>query len=768
MNIHAYEYGQKLLGWYKNLGDDKQEAFLLGRIGVFYKNIGRYDKAVECQKKALKLNTELNNEWGQAYNHFHIGLAYRYLGWYDKGKEHLREAMELLFLGNQRQNKEWKKIWGLSLLQLAEFAIRQGNFDAAREYLWLFGNDPEKYDLYEDITCHRIGNFFLDINDPQKAEPYIKRAQNDASLGRWYLMKKDYQKAKKHYENLLTTWKGRGLPQYLFAANSALGFIHEQTGDLNDAERYYTEALNHTEALRSAIENDDRTFFFDVQAEGFSRTMPYDGLARVLWQKNKWKEALEVSDFTKARAFSEALYRRSNGDRYQVPKSKLDEGEELYTRLAKLKEKQTKFIEETPALQESPFDAQIRQLEEALQHYKQELADQYPSFLQARYPTRRDVSSITQLKKDEWVLEYHVTDTGVLIYLLHDRKVKKATFRKIERTKLRKLVQSFRKPFHEMTERTALESLNQFPKQTEIGKKLYEILIGNMLQHTPPDHRVIIVPDDCLANLPFEMLVVDINGNPKVDISMSDNSLKVDLEGVEFLWDRHSKLSYYQSITALTLVRSTSKPEESCRVLIIGNPDYQGTPWPPLKSGNQLVNDLRNIFSKNAEILCGSHANHNEIVQKIAESGSFKSIVFAVHGHYSGRDEISDEPILALSAVSHGTDGYLRMGEVMNLKMAADVVALVACQTGLGRFVLGEGTMGMGRAFQFAGARSVLMSLWSVAEISSFHLITYFFEERTKGKNKLDALNEARRRIRAEGFNHPFFWAGFILAGDTT
>lgn len=111
-------------------------------------------------------------------------------------------------------------------------------------------------------------------------------------------------------------------------------------------------------------------------------------------------------------------------------------------------------------------------------------------------------------------------------------------------------------------------------------------------------------------------------------------------------------------------------------------------------------------------------------------------------------------------------DGFLRMTEVMALKLNADVVALTACQTGLGRHVKGEGTMGMGRAFQYAGARSVLMSLWKVSEQSSVKLTERFFAHVKEGKPKLEALNLARREIRAEGWDHPFFWAPFILVGE--
>ena len=110
-------------------------------------------------------------------------------------------------------------------------------------------------------------------------------------------------------------------------------------------------------------------------------------------------------------------------------------------------------------------------------------------------------------------------------------------------------------------------------------------------------------------------------------------------------------------------------------------------------------------------------------------------------------------------------DGFLTMTEVMKLKLNADVVALTACETGLGKNVSGEGIMGMGRAFQYAGASNVLMSLWSVAETSATKLTIAFFKYLKDGKEPIEALRFARNDIRRQGYEHPFYWASFALFG---
>ena len=127
----------------------------------------------------------------------------------------------------------------------------------------------------------------------------------------------------------------------------------------------------------------------------------------------------------------------------------------------------------------------------------------------------------------------------------------------------------------------------------------------------------------------------------------------------------------------------------------------------------------------------------------------YESIVFATHGYLDSSALGMTEPLLVLSLVPPGTDGFLRANEVMGLRLNAATVVLGACQTGLGRQVPGEGTMGMGRSFQYAGARSVLMSLWSVAERSSVKLVENFFKVRKIRKREGSKPSEWQDRTSA-------------------
>ena len=188
---------------------------------------------------------------------------------------------------------------------------------------------------------------------------------------------------------------------------------------------------------------------------------------------------------------------------------------------------------------------------------------------------------------------------------------------------------------------------------------------------------------------------------------------------------------------------------------------------PRLPLTSTLAQNLAAMYGGSAECHTGLDASKDKFLKQVVPGlSNYEQIIFATHGYFGSDLPGIMEPVLILSLIPAGTDGYLRMSEVAGLKMNAEVVALTACQTGLGKRISGEGTMGMGRSFQYAGARSVLMSMWSVAERSSVTLVENFFRHLKSGKARLEALKLARSDIRKAGYDHPFFWAPFILVGE--
>ena len=138
------------------------------------------------------------------------------------------------------------------------------------------------------------------------------------------------------------------------------------------------------------------------------------------------------------------------------------------------------------------------------------------------------------------------------------------------------------------------------------------------------------------------------------------------------------------------------------------------------------------------------------------------------------------QPALALTLAGDlkGEDGMLTMKEVIeDVELNADLVALSACNTAgeTAQANNGEGFAGLTRAFMYAGAKSLLVSHWSVDSLSTQALMTGTFRNVKSGKSALESMSDAQRALQSARYSsgqyhfsrgHPFFWAPFVYVGD--
>ena len=146
----------------------------------------------------------------------------------------------------------------------------------------------------------------------------------------------------------------------------------------------------------------------------------------------------------------------------------------------------------------------------------------------------------------------------------------------------------------------------------------------------------------------------------------------------------------------------------------------------------------------------------------------YRAIHIATHGLLNAERPQFTGVVLSLVGNKSG-DGFLRTDEIFNLKLGAPLVMLSACETGLGREKRGEGVIGLTRAFMYAGAPTVGVSLWSVADKSTPDLMTDFYRRylAKQPTTASAALRAAQQKMIAGKLNSaPFFWAPFVLVGD--
>ena len=279
--------------------------------------------------------------------------------------------------------------------------------------------------------------------------------------------------------------------------------------------------------------------------------------------------------------------------------------------------------------------------------------------------------------------------------------------------------------------------------------------------------RVVISPDGPLWDLPFAALVTNAAGPNAEYLGLA------------------KPLTYTQSLALYArAVRSAGAPSASPAALVVGDPDLQtmsssaGSERSLLLEGRDLPR-LPNAAAEAAAVarlygvqpMTGAEAGELSVRSEIEKADL---VHLATHGYLRPMRAMSSGLLLAAgpvdrpSASPSDADGALLAWEIQSqLRLKADLVVLSACDTARGAKVKGEGLVGLTRALQVAGARSVIASQWQVADESTALLMQALHQEVRRGTPKDEALRRAAASVeRNKAFANPFFWAPFLLVGD--
>jgi CHAT domain-containing protein/tetratricopeptide (TPR) repeat protein len=309
------------------------------------------------------------------------------------------------------------------------------------------------------------------------------------------------------------------------------------------------------------------------------------------------------------------------------------------------------------------------------------------------------------------------------------------------------------------------------------GEPLTARLLRPVAERLARARRVVVIPDGPLHNLPFSALPEPISG----DKSPAPPRWLVEGRAV----------SVVASVTVLEQLRSRPRRDRTAPLSLVafGDPAYprsseararepvlrsvlgRGLRLDPLPSTRDEVESLRRLFPNRSRVYLGPEATEERVKTLDREEDL---VHFACHGLLDQRFPL--ESALALTVPRQpGTDrdnGLLQAWEIFEqVRLDAELVSLSACDTGLGKELAGEGMLGLTRAFQYAGARSVLASLWAVGDRSTTLLMQRFYFHLKEGLRRDEALRRAQLDLldgtAGNGaYRHPFHWAAFELFGD--
>jgi CHAT domain-containing protein len=169
------------------------------------------------------------------------------------------------------------------------------------------------------------------------------------------------------------------------------------------------------------------------------------------------------------------------------------------------------------------------------------------------------------------------------------------------------------------------------------------------------------------------------------------------------------------------------------------------------------------------EVLKALDFNASRTTALSGELAKYQYVHFATHGVLSlEHPELSGIALSMVDEKGRMQDGYLRLYEIYSLNLPAELVVLSACETGVGKQIRGEGLIALTRGFMYAGAKRVVASLWKVDDSATAALMAQFYKEMfSKGKRPSAALQAAQLEIaKQKRWQHPYYWAGFVLQGE--
>jgi CHAT domain-containing protein len=263
----------------------------------------------------------------------------------------------------------------------------------------------------------------------------------------------------------------------------------------------------------------------------------------------------------------------------------------------------------------------------------------------------------------------------------------------------------------------------------EILSELGQKLIAPLWNELSKANVVIFIPHGPLHALPFQALRM----NDRYLIETQAVSYAPSASVLKFCWKKSAHL--------------TKQHPFSGKPLLVGVPDER------ISQVTTEINKIANAFG-DADILLGEQATLEHVNQLISDCGVFH---LAAHGLFR-----PEAPLLSSIRLF---DQWLAVQDIYNLDLKATLVTLSACETGLGHDAGGDDLVGLVRGFLYAGAASLIVSLWMVNDEAMTRLVTEFYTHWLAGHSKVEALRKAQISLLKE-YEHPYYWSPLILVGS--
>jgi CHAT domain-containing protein/Flp pilus assembly protein TadD len=738
----ALDYYNQALPLYRAVGDRRGEATTLNNIGGVYDSLGEKQKALEFYNQALPIRRAVGDRGGEAATLNGIGGVYSSLGEKQKALEYYNHALPLLrVVGDRGGEATTFTNIGLVYNDLGEKQKALEFFNQALPLFQAVGNRRG-----EASTLNGIGRVYDDLGEKKKALDYYNQA---LSLRR-----------------AVGDREGEAVTLYRFAS------LKRSQGNLTEALTDIEAAIKIIEDLRTKIPSAElRTSYFATVQNYYEF---YIDVQMQLHQQNPNKgydaKALEISDRTRARSLVELFTEANANIRQGVDPKLLEQERTLQQQLNALERRRYQLSNGQYTQQQlDEIKQQSQTLITQLEQLKAQIRVTSPRYADFKYPEPLTLQQIQQqvLDDDTVLLEYSLGEERSYLWAVTKNSI--TSYQLPKRSEIESAVQTFRQS---ITKNSAANLESGIPLSRIILEPIASQL-GNK--------RLLIVGNGALQYVPFAAL--PIPSSPTTPL-LAQNEI-ITLPSASTIAIQRQQLK--NRPIAAKILAVIADPVFNLKDPRIGNispqqipNSAQSLPTGGLGLGEGVVRFDRLPYTRiEAEKILAFvpenqrwqaldfEANRSTVTNpNLAE---YQIIHFATYAVLDPvHPELSGIVLSLYDENGRSQDGFLRLHDIFNLNLPAELVVLSSSETGLGKDVKGEGLIGLTRGFMYAGARRVVVSLWNVNDAATSELMVKFYQKMLQGGQKpATALREAQLEMWNSGqWQSPYYWAAFIVQGD--
>jgi CHAT domain-containing protein/tetratricopeptide (TPR) repeat protein len=803
----ALEKYNEALPLLRAVGDRRGEAVTLNNIGAVYWPLGEMQKALEKYNEALLLRRAVGDRRGEANTINNIGVVYAALGETQKALQKYNEALLLYRVVGDRMG-EANVVTNIGSVYRARGETQKAleKYNEALPILLAIGDRRG-----EATALINIGAVYRALGETQKAlEKYnealsLRRAAGDrrgeastlSNIGAVYDLLGETQKALEKYNEALPIWREVG--DRNGEADTLLGIsrAEQKRGNLIQARQTVGQAIGLIESQRTSITGQElRASYFASRHEFFELYID------VLMQMRKQSPdaaldaaALAVSERERARSLLELLKESRADIRQGVDGSLLERERLLQQRLNARAAAQVRLLNRKHTPEQA--DAAAKEIAAITAEYEEvqaQIRARSPRYAALTQPQPLGLTEIQQqaLDEDTLLLEYALGEKRSYLWLVSQRSID--SYELPPRAEVEAATRRVYKLFTMRPKRGTPPD----PQLIAQARMLSRMLLGPVAPRLGGKRLVVVAPG-ALSYLPFAALP-------------APEDEKRSAGSYEPLIAKHEVVTVPSASVLSILRRETAGRQRATKsVAVLADPVFEDSD-PRLasaKNGNsseettaapavdaefsELTRAIRtmnfsgartgftrlafsrqeaesiNALTPKGTGLKATDFNASRELVLSQQLSQYRIVHFATHGLLnSERPELSGLVFSLVDQKGKSQDGFLRLHEIYNLQLNADLVVLSACETGLGKEIKGEGLIGLTRGFMYSGAPRVIASLWNVDDFATAELMKLFYQRMLKdGMPAGAALRAAQLELsRQKRWASPYFWAGFVLHGE--